>query len=146
MSINTEGTFVGLCYVGRNVKNGEYLLLRFRENHMVGPVIHIPRLEMMQDGMNRLLHYLQNVAPSDCVPFCFHDPATNKAMLKLKRDHLLVSVRLLKGDPHRIKITPLRGERGWAFTSFRDEVTTFSLPMTNEEFVKALDAALEVAS
>ncbi len=138
--------FIGQCYIGQHARKRDYVLLQFKDNVMVGPVIHIPEAAMTQHGLETVLRHLRDGPARDCTPFSFQDPTTKKEMLKLKREHCLVVVVLLESDQPEMKMIPLHAGHGFAFDSHADEVCVFPLPKTNDEFVNTLGEALEVAT
>jgi hypothetical protein len=78
----------------------------------------------------------------------FLDEATKKEMLKLKRKHVLVSITLLlpRDGVEQMKMIPFHGRRGFNFDARAEEVRVFPLPKTNDEFLKNLNEALDIAS
>lgn len=113
---------------------------------MVGPVIHISEAAMTQRGLETVLRHLRDGPAPDCTPFSFKDPTTKKEMLKLKREHCLVDIELLESDRPEMKIFPLHAGHGFAFDKHAEEARMFPLPETNDEFMKTLGEALEVAT
>lgn len=143
----------GLCYIGQHVKKAGYVLLQFASDggaypsfSMVGPVVSILNEVMENDGLPTVLRYLRNPPAPESKRLCFHEGATKKEMSKIKRDHVLVSVELLKNDIEEMKLIPLHGGRGWQFDAQAEEVRVFPLPTSNAEFMQRLKEALELAS
>jgi hypothetical protein len=139
-------TLIGKCNIGQHARKGEYVLLQFRGTIMVGPAVQIAKDEMADRGLATVLRYLRDGPPPDSTPFCFHDLATKRTMLKLKREHVLVSVALWQGDNSEMEFIPLHARRGWSFEMHADEVRKFLLPAGNDEFLKELGVALEAAT
>jgi hypothetical protein len=138
--------FIGQCYIGQHARKSDYVLLQFRDSVMVSPTVHISKEEMSQRGLPSVIRYLRDGPASECTPISFKDPATKKDMLKLKREHALVSVELSESDLCEMKLIPLHAGHGWAFDAHADEVRTLPLPGTNDGFLKILGEALEVAT
>lgn len=143
---------VGLCYIGQDVKKSGYVLLQFASDggaypsfSMVGPVVSILNEVMENDGLPTVLRYLCNSPGPESKTLCFHEEATKKEMSKIKRNHVLVSVELLKGDAEEMKMIPLHAGRGWQFDVRAEEVRMFPLPKSNDEFMRHLNEALELA-
>jgi hypothetical protein len=138
---------IGHCLIGKHVKKPDYVLLRFRDITMVAPKIIIQKDEMEERGLFTILQHLHDGPPSDCVPFSFKDPTTRKEMLKLKREHLLVTVELFESDGcEMMKIIPMHSKHGFSFDTFAEEVRIFPSPKKNGEFIGLLAEALEVAN
>jgi hypothetical protein len=144
---------LGLCYIGQHVKKVGFVLLQFASDggaypslSMVGPVVSISNEVMENDGLAAVLHYLRNPPAPDSKRLCFHEEATKKEMSKIKRNHVLVSVELLKGESEEMKLIPLHAGRGWQFDARAEEVRVFPLPASNTGFMKHLNEALEMAS
>jgi hypothetical protein len=139
-------TLIGKCNIGQHARTGEYVLLQFRDTIMVGPTVQIPRAEMAETGLATVLRYLRDGPAPHYTPFCLHDLATKRTMLRLKREHVLVTVALWEGDKSEMEFIPLHGKRGWSFEMHADEVRKFLLPASKDEFLKELGAALEAAT
>ena len=146
-----SGTMSGLCYLGRNVSKSGYVYLRFVPRSgggakLVRPVVLISEEEMKRGGLSRVLNLLRSGAGPECEPVSFLNHAHKAEMLKLKREHELILLRVLQGDTSEMKIIPLHARRGWQFDRFTNEVRVYPLPKSNEDFVRILTEAFEIAS
>jgi hypothetical protein len=92
-------------------------------------------------------------SPDSYKEVCMVDKATKKLMLKLKKNHLLISIGLSKildsnlSDIYEeVEIIPLHAEHGWQFGRRSEEIRKYRLPIANSTFVTYLSEALEMAS
>ena len=138
---------LGLCHIGQHVKKTGYLLLRFAGIHLVEPLVPISNKEMESDGLSFVLENLRTTHKLDASKkSSFFGEAGHKALLKLKRDYLFVSVALSLSDQEELKIVPLHAGRGWSFVGRKEETQDFPLPITNQMFTAHLTEAFEIAS
>jgi hypothetical protein len=138
---------LGNCHVGQHIKKTGYLLFRILSNHFVEPFISISNEEMEARGLLIMMDHLRNEPNSDSYRrMNFDNAATKKTMLKIKRNHVFVSILLLLSDREELEILPLHFNRGWSLSGRSQEVRMFSLPMTNQEFTARLAEAFEIAS
>jgi len=145
---------LGLCYIGQHVKKTGYILLRFVNNVLIEPFISISNEEMETHGLSDVLDHLHKTPDSDSYKkISMFDEGTKKLMYKLKRNHLLVSISLLRSleqdlsdDHQEMEMIPLHAEHGWQFGRRVEEIRKFRLPATNQIFIDHLFEALEMAS
>ena len=73
-------------------------------------------------------------------------------MLKLKRDHVLINLTLLRTASSASSVTeeleffPLHGKNGFNFETRAEDRCLAPLPITNAQFLKHLRVAFDVAS
>ena len=140
-----------LCYLGQHVSEGGYVLLPFASNHLVEPVSSISQGEMDSNGVSIVLNSLRN-PPMGAKVMSFSDAETKKRMLKLKRDHVLINLCLLRTASPASSVTeeleffPLHGKPGFSFETRAEDRRLVPLPITNEQFLEHLRVAFEVAS
>lgn len=141
---------IGVCYVGKHISKKTFIILRFTEDTsrpgifvQVGIGTTVSEEEMNENGGFFILRML-----GDQPPFApLNEQIVNREMLRVKREHALVSVSLNEiSGRQEIEIVPLHGKRGWKFESYGDEIRKIQLPFTNTEFVKCLREALEIAT
>jgi hypothetical protein len=145
---------LGLCYIGHHVKKTGYILLRLVNNALIEPFISISGEEMETHGLPVVIDHLRKTPDSGSYKeVSMFDEGTKKLMYKLKRNHLLVSISLLRSleqdlsdDHEEIEMIPLHSEHGWQFSRRAEEIRKFRLPMTNQAFMNDLSEALEMAS
>jgi hypothetical protein len=144
---------LGMCYVGRHIKDRGFVILQFKSSaeeyplfSMVGPVVFISNEDMYEHGLSIVLQHSRNALFSTAEKLCFFEEKTKKEMSKLKRNHVLVSVKILGSDIEQMKITPLHVGRGWRTDVHAEEVQTFPVPKTNNEFLGQMNEAFETAS
>jgi hypothetical protein len=143
---------LGICYIGRHVKSDDFILLRFavekfRGIHfLIGPVTSISNQQMKMDGLSAVINQLRTTPVLSPKELSAEQQVSDKELLKLKQKHSLASIELLEQDIEEIKMIPLHAGRGWRFDAHAEEVRTFSLPISNDEFMNHLTEALEMAS
>ncbi|HXC98316.1 MAG TPA: hypothetical protein VN048_03170 [Verrucomicrobiae bacterium] len=144
---------LGICYVGRHIKDRGFVILQFKSSggqypsfSMVGPVVFISNEDMYERGLSIVLQHSRNALFSTAENLCFSEEKTKKEMFKLKHNHVLVSVEILGSDIEEMKIIPLHFGRGWRTDRDAEEVQTFPVPITNNEFLGLLNVAFETAS
>ncbi len=143
---------VGRCYVGQHHTKGDYIIMRFAHNasggadFMYGPVVRVSATEMAQAGLGIVLSHIcrppslnpRALLPSQEIP--------QREALKLKREHPLVAVYLKEGENLEIKLCPLHAGHGWRFDARPEEFRTLPLPVSNDDFMRFLAEALEIAT
>jgi hypothetical protein len=147
----TDTRVLGVCEIGQHIKKTGYVLLRYAYERTRGWHVQIEPLftsisneEMAQHGLSAVLDLLRNTPDSDsCKAVSYFDETTKKQISRLKRNHVFVNLELLRSDREEMKMIPLHGGRS---ERRAEEVRVFPLPTTNEEFMKPLAEALEVAS
>jgi hypothetical protein len=143
---------LGTCYVGRHTKENRFLLLKFARDQklgihfLIGPIVSISGSEMERDGLSVVLNHLRNIPVLDSKRLSDTEQIPEKELSKVKRNHVLASVELLKSDVDEMKMIPLHAGRGWQFDRYVEEVRLFPLPASNAEFMQRLNEALELAS
>ena len=143
---------LGTCYVGRHVNGDRFVLLMFAFDRglgvhfLIGPIVPIPNQEMQNNGFSVVLSHLRNIPILDPKKLSDVEKIPDKDLSKLKRNHVLVSVELLKSDIEEMKMIPLHAGRGWQFDARAEEVRLFPLPTSNAEFIQHLSEALNTAS
>jgi hypothetical protein len=147
-----ERNLFGTCYVGRHVNGARFVLLKFAFDEglgvhfLIGPIVPILNQEMEKDGLSIVLNQLRNIPILDPKQLSDAEQIPDKDLLKLKRNHVLVSVELLKSDIEEMKMIPLHAGRGSRFDAQAEEVQLFPLPTSNCEFMQHLKEALDIAS
>lgn len=144
-------TTIGICYLGQHVKNGGYILLQFGRDKLlfllIAPAVTIPREKFEADGISFVLSHLGNPVNVKRGELHQSQKIPNEELLKIKRNHLLAEVSLMKDDVvEKLRIVPLHGRRGFQFDINSDEVKLLPLPMANGEFISYLKTTFEIAS
>lgn len=127
------------------------MLLQFASNYLVEPIITLTEEKMNSNGVSAVLDYIRN-PPIDAKRMSLFDEKTKKSLLKLKRDHLLISLTLFQlpglssAMPLELQFFPMHGKRGWNFERHGDEKRLIPLPIANEQFLEMLRTAFDVAS
>jgi hypothetical protein len=138
------------CYLGHHVSKGGYVLLPFVSSRMVEPFSSISEAEMGVGGLSIVLEHLRN-PPRDAKTVSMFDEETKKRLLKIKKDHVLISLCLWRtvifgSVMEKLDIVPLHATRGWGFENHKDEQRMDSLPITNDQFLEHLRIAFDIAS
>jgi len=146
--------FVGLCYIGISREKTDYVILPFAEDISRGtsvlhaPVIPFAESKMAQEGCSFLTEHLRNRPKMDAAGIDSLPKPSKPELKKLNQTYRFCQITLLKvsGVQEEIKIMPLHAKRGWNFDVKAEEIRFYPLPMTNEKFVEALNAALKIAT
>jgi len=137
---------LGTCNLGFRATTGDYILLKYRSGVMVEPIVSISCPEMKSNGLSIVLDILRNPPGPDAKEMSNFDEKTKKSLLKIKRDYALITMSLLQNDFQELKIIPLHAGRGWSFERHTDEICHLQLPITNEQFLKTIRDAFEIAT
>lgn len=139
----------GLCYLGRPVSEGDYLVLPFRRDPVVGGYILVTPFEtiskerVVENGAASIGALLEKSEFQE--PVSFESPAIKKQMLTLKQKYLFIEITLLVYNENRqLKIIPLQGRRGWQFDPL-NKGQILILPGQEDRFVAAIERAFDLA-
>lgn len=138
---------LGTCQLGRHATKGGYLLLRYPAGVLTGPIIRVSQEEMQSNGISIVLDHLRHPPRATAKKMSHFDEATKKMMLKIKRDFVLVTMSIIEDcGQQELKIIPLHAGRGWSFETRVEEIVRAQLPIANEQFLRVIGEAFEIAT
>ena len=124
----------------QNRKTRDYSVERYAGIYAVGNLIQLSAAEMARDGVGLILRYLSEELPQGGVE---RAPAFSREEERaFHRRHRGVYVSVAPDG--RINLGPLR-RKGSGHVVDKDEVVHLPLSSTNDEFMDALNLALEAA-
>jgi hypothetical protein len=145
--MNWTKELIGTIDLGHHATKGGYVLLLYRSGVMVEPIVTIAEEEMRSNGVLLVFKFLRNRPRRDAKKMSYFDETTKNRLLKIKREYALITMSIVSdGGVQELKTMPLHARRGWSFDRHANEISRVKLPITNEQFLKIIDDALEIAT
>jgi hypothetical protein len=130
------------CQVGRHVKNGSYVILRFAGVFGIGPVIKVSKEDMERHGLPLITQILRDSPPHE--DHMRYPGVPLEELLRIKRLHTIVLVYV--SGSRKMEIEPLHFGHGWRYQIWPEETKKLFLPVSSKHFMKVLTDALDTAS
>jgi hypothetical protein len=145
--VNLTKELIGTINLGYHAVKGDYVVLLCRSGVMVEPIVNISGEEMKSNGVSMILKFLRNRPKKATKEMSAFDKAQNRSLLKIKQKYALITMSVLRvGEVQELEIIPLHAGRGWSFERRSEEICRARLPITNEQFLKMIGDAFEVAT